>query len=81
MINFVTFNTKIIDIDEDIARDSGVIKNSLRKKHSDFGLIDAIVLATARKKDSKLVTGNPHLITEDDVVDIRKNLGFYKTDA
>ena len=73
LARFVTFNTQIQEIDAELARDAGIIKNDLRKKHPDFGLIDAIVLATARKTNSKLLTGDAHLVGEPNVIDIRKN--------
>src|SRR3989338_2194656 len=72
LVRFVVFNTQIKDIDPSIALEAGMIKNEMRKKHPDFGLVDAIVLATSRKTDSKLLTGDPHLISEVDVVDIKK---------
>ncbi|MBI4163781.1 MAG: PIN domain-containing protein [Candidatus Aenigmarchaeota archaeon] len=72
LVRFVVFNTQIKDIDTSIALEAGLIKNEMRKKHPDFGLIDAIVLATSRKANSKLLTGDPHLIGEMDVVDIKK---------
>ncbi|HLD57594.1 MAG TPA: PIN domain-containing protein [archaeon] len=72
LVRFVVFNTQIKDIDPSIALEAGMIKNEMRKKHPDFGLVDAIVLATSRKTDSKLLTGDPHLIGEVDVVDIKK---------
>lgn len=56
LVQFIKFNTKIVDIDEFIAREAGIIKSNLRKKHTDFGLIDAIILATARITNSRLLT-------------------------
>ena len=73
VIKFVSINTKIKEIDTEIAGKSGELKNSLRKKHTDFGFIDAIVLATSIKTNSKLLTGDPHLIGEGNVIDIRKD--------
>ena len=73
VVRFVKLNTKIITIDENIAHAAGTLKNTLRKKHPDFGIIDAVVLATARINHSKLLTGDPHLTTEDDVIDIKMN--------
>ena len=32
----------------------------MKKKIRDFGLIDAIILTTARKLKAKVVTGDPH---------------------
>src|SRR3989344_7123312 len=45
IIKFICFNTQVKEITPNIAKESGLIKNVLRKKHSDAGLIDAIVLA------------------------------------
>src|SRR3989344_2533945 len=67
LVRFVKLNTKIINIDEIVAKEAGIIKNNLRKKHPDFGLVDAIVLATARINNSRLLTGDNHLLNEDDV--------------
>lgn len=72
LVRFVKLNTKIIDIDDVVAKEAGMIKNNLRKKHPDFGIIDAIVLATARINNSRLLTGDIHLLNEDDVIDIKK---------
>ena len=69
---FIFLNTEIKDIDSNVAEKAGILKNSLRKKHPDFGIVDAIVLATSIKTSSKLLTGDPHLIGEKDVIDIRK---------
>ena len=80
VIRFVALNTHIKEIDSEIAGESGIIKNNLRKKHPNFGLIDAIVLATARKLKSLLLTGDEHLTGEADVIDIKKEdyLGKFK---
>ncbi len=72
LVRFVKLNTKIIDIDDVVAKEAGIIKNNLRKKHPDFGIIDAIVLATARINNSSLLTGDTHLLNEDDVISIKK---------
>jgi len=72
LVRFVKLNTKIINIDEIVAKEAGIIKNNLRKKHPDFGLVDAIVLATARINNSRLLTGDNHLLNEDDVIDIKE---------
>ncbi len=72
IVRFIKFNTKIIEINEDIARDAGLIKFRLRKKYDDFGLVDGVVLATSLYTSSKLLTGDPHLVGENNVIDIRK---------
>ena len=72
LIRFVTLNTHITEINQNMVRESGIIKNSLRKNHPNIGLIDAIVLATARAVNSKLLTGDSHLTEEVDVINIKK---------
>jgi predicted nucleic acid-binding protein len=44
----------VIDVDPEIAIASAKIKHEMR-----FGLGDAIVLATARRENAKVVTGDP----------------------
>jgi len=60
-LDFIISKTTIVDLDQEIAADAGKIKNEIRKKHeSEFGLADGIVLATARKFEAKVVTGDLH---------------------
>ncbi len=75
LFRFIKINTTIVDISEDIAKMAGTIKSEIRKKHPGIGLIDAIVLSTARVCNSNLLTGDPHLISESDVINIRKIAG------
>lgn len=73
LMRFVALNTRIVDIDEGIASESGRLKNALRKRHADAGLTDAIVLASARAAGSQLLTGDSHLTSEEGVIDIQKD--------
>ena len=54
------FNTKIINLTEDIAELAGKIKTSQRKIKKDFGLADSIIYATALLHDAKVISGDPH---------------------
>lgn len=59
---FITVKkTDTIEITEEIAEKSGEIKAEERKQKPDFGLADAVILATAQKHGLKLVSGDPHL--------------------
>lgn len=58
---FVESKTEIIGLDQDICRRAGKIKQEERQKFPDFGLMDAIILATAREYDLKVITGDKHL--------------------
>ncbi len=46
--------------DEEIASEAGKIHAEMKRKMPTFGLADAFILATARKKGTKIVTGDPH---------------------
>ncbi len=53
-------NSKMQDVDLVIARLAGEVHTEVRRKVADFGLADAFVLATARSKGIKILTGDPH---------------------
>jgi len=53
-------NSTVPPIDSTLARLAGEAHSEQRKKQPDFGLADSFVLATARAKSSKILTGDPH---------------------
>ncbi len=53
-------NSTIPPVEPALAKIAGEVHAEERKRHSDFGLADAFVLATARSKSSKILTGDPH---------------------
>ena len=53
-------NSRVIDVDEEISKDAGMLHAEMRKTKRDFGLADAYVLAAARKINSKVLTGDIH---------------------
>lgn len=53
-------NSQIVNIDEELSLQAGLLHCEMRKTLKDFGLADAYVLATARKLKSKVLTGDPH---------------------
>jgi predicted nucleic acid-binding protein len=61
-------NSQIIDVDEELSKDAGLLHAEMRKKEKDFGLADAYVLATSRKLKSKILTGDPHFKNVKDAV-------------
>ena len=66
---FIISKTTIVDLNQQLATESGKIKNAVRKKHkTKFGLADAIILATARKMNTKVVTGDKHFEKMSDVI-------------
>lgn len=58
---FVESKTEVVSLDGDVCGAAGKIKNEERKEFPDFGLMDAVILTTARKHDLKIVTGDRHL--------------------
>jgi predicted nucleic acid-binding protein len=58
---YVESKTQIINLTPEICGNAGKIKQEEREKFPDFGLMDAIILATARKHDLELITGDKHL--------------------
>jgi predicted nucleic acid-binding protein len=53
-------NSQIINVDEEISKETGVLHSEMRETEKDFGLADAYVLALARKTKSKILTGDVH---------------------
>lgn len=66
-LKFIKERSSIIQLTLEIALKSGHIKLERRKREKDFGLADAIVLATARMKKSRLLTTDPHFKGLEDV--------------
>ncbi|MBI3190491.1 PIN domain-containing protein [archaeon] len=56
----VLSNSEIIGIDQDTARETGLLHAQTRKSIRDFGLGDAFVLFAARKINARILTGDPH---------------------
>ncbi len=52
--------SKIFHDDIEFFIDAGLLHAEIKQKIKDFGLVDALVLATARKLDAKILTGDPH---------------------
>lgn len=56
----ITTNSNVININSEIAKETGLLHAEIKKEIKDFGLADAFVLLTARKLGAKIVTGDPH---------------------
>ena len=52
-------NSQIVNVDEEISKEAGVLHCEMRKTTRDFGLADAYVLAVARTVNAKILTGDP----------------------
>ncbi len=66
-LKFIKEHSSLISLTLEIALVAGELKSEIRKKEKDFGLADAIVLATAKSKKSKLLTTDPHFKGLEDV--------------
>ena len=53
-------NSKVVNADEELSLQAGLLHCEMRKSLKDFGLADAYVLATARKLKAKVLTGDVH---------------------
>jgi len=53
-------NSQVINADEEVSKEAGVLHSEMRKTKKDFGLADAYVLAIARRINSKVLTGDFH---------------------
>jgi predicted nucleic acid-binding protein len=58
--NFIVKRCAVIPIEEEIAVEAAKIHAEAKKTMEDFGLADAFVLASARYKNVKVLTGDPH---------------------
>jgi len=63
-------NTALEPVDTGLAKLAGELHVEQRKKIRDFVLADAFVLATARKKSAKVLTGDLHFETIPEAVPI-----------
>jgi predicted nucleic acid-binding protein len=53
-------NSQIVNINEELSKQAGLLDCDMRKTLKDFGLADAYVLATAKMLKAKVLTGNAH---------------------
>lgn len=53
-------NSQIININEELSKNAGLLHYEMRKTLKDFGLADAYVLATARMLKAMVLTGDMH---------------------
>lgn len=61
MLSFIRAQTEITGLDCQTANYAGQIKKAIREQFkSNFGLVDAIILATAKEHRARVVTGDLH---------------------
>lgn len=59
-LSFIKTKSSISQLDESLAEAAGSISARRRKEVRGWGIVDSIVLATARKAGAKIVTGDEH---------------------
>ena len=67
-LKFIRTKTSIAPLDDEIAEAAGRISAERRSRVKGWGLADSCVLATARAKGTKLVTGDDHFKGLGDVI-------------
>ncbi|MDI6640044.1 MAG: PIN domain-containing protein [Methanocellales archaeon] len=60
--------SKIIEVDFNLAKASGISHAKMREKIMDFGLADSFVLESAKRIEGKIVTGDEHFRDTEGVV-------------
>jgi predicted nucleic acid-binding protein len=58
----------IINLDNDLLEAAGKLNYHMKKTAKNFGMIDAIILATAKAYGLKIVTGDRHFENENSVM-------------
>jgi predicted nucleic acid-binding protein len=66
--DFIIKRCAVVLLDENIAVEAAKIHAENKVKTPDFGLADAIILASARSRKIKVLTGDPHFKNFDDAV-------------
>lgn len=67
-VNFILKRCVVVELDEEIGIEAGKIHAEMKPKVKDFGMIDALILASAKKKGLKVLTGDKHFEHFENVV-------------
>jgi len=59
-LDFILVRTQDASLDVGIARQAGILNKERKRVSKRWGLADSIVLATARARNAKIVTGDEH---------------------
>ena len=70
-LRFIVLKSRTVALDEDIATLAGVISVERKIKVSRWGLVDSIILATARLQKANVVTGDQHFSDLKEAIMIR----------
>ncbi len=64
-------NSMIIDPSPNASREAGLIHAKVREKIKNFGLVDSLLLASAKQYGAKILTGDNHFKGFKDVIFLR----------
>ncbi|MCD6479514.1 PIN domain-containing protein [Candidatus Bathyarchaeota archaeon] len=66
--DILTSNSEIIDVDHQLSLEAGLLHAEIQRRIIDFGLADAYVLASARRMDARILTGDLHFKSFEEAV-------------
>ena len=61
-LKFISFRSSLIPLDERIAEYAGRLNVERKKKMKRWGMVDSIILATARLNECRVLTGDEHFM-------------------
>jgi predicted nucleic acid-binding protein len=67
-LKFMKSKSTVLPLDTDVAETAGIISAERRMKVKGWGLVDSVVLAVARARGVKIVTGDEHFEDLDDAI-------------
>ena len=53
-------NSRILELTPRIAKEAGILHADIRKKNSSFGIVDSLLISSAKSINAKVVTGDRH---------------------
>ena len=59
-LNYILIRTQDVGLDIAIAKESGRLNKARKSVNKRWGLADSIILATARARNAKIITGDEH---------------------
>ncbi len=59
-LKFISFRSTLIPLDERIAEYAGRLSVERKRKIERWGIVDSIILATARLNECRIITGDEH---------------------
>ncbi|HYY91378.1 MAG TPA: type II toxin-antitoxin system VapC family toxin [Candidatus Dormibacteraeota bacterium] len=69
--DFIRSRTRLVPLDEELARTAGELNFQRKKKVHGWGMADSIVLASGRQRQAKILTGDPHFKDLPETISLR----------